>query len=379
MSGEGLLPTTNEGVCSRAMRCSKMIVLLVSLLPMSALSTPSTTAVAEAGKWQASDTALARVRARRQAELSLPFVARVNAITVEPGVPVAVDDVLLSFDAPLLRQHLAAWQQASLEVQLAQKRLRVLRQSESQHAITRRELLAGEQAVVQAQGKARMRWETLAAELDLLHVQTDKKHLATQLQNTGLPAVARSLGILRAPFAGLVMERQVALGEQVAAGQPLLELEALENVYLDVGLPESKLATWREGTAHWRDGNSQGKLGLLAGVARYDASSGLWLLRYRAANPDYRLRDGAWIEVVHRAVPRDVVWVPAVAVVARNRKTWCVVREGGQFKPVEVKVGPAVAERIPVISGLVAGDKVVTTGAYELLYRDLKELIKFVD
>lgn len=191
--------------------------------------------------------------------------------------------------------------------------------------------------------------------------------------------MARALGSLMAPFAGIVTERRVTLGEQVEAGSPVLELEALEQVYLDVGVPQTSLPVWKAGETRWHAGAAQGLLEPLDGAALYDANSGLWLLRYLADNPDRVLRDGAWIEVEHVGVSVPVVWVPTAAVVARNGKTWCVVRDGDQFKPVEVEVGQAVGGRVPVLSGIAAGDKVVTKGAYELLYRDLKELIKFVD
>ncbi len=355
----------------------KQLILLVCLLP--SLSDAKEPITAVAGTWQPTSTAFARVSARQQAVLGLPFAARIIALNVEPGARVAADDELARFDAPLLRQHLAAWQQALLEVRLSQKRLQVLRESESQHAITRRELMAGEQAAAQAQGRSRMSWEILAADLDLLHIKGDATELEARINKEGLPSVARSLGSLRAPFTGIVTERRVALGEQVEATRPVFELEALEQVYLDVGVAHSALPIWKKGKTHWHVESATGSLKSLDGTPLYDAQSGLWLLRYQAENPQRLLRDGAWIEVEHIGMPVAVVWVPASAVVARNGKTWCIVKNGDQFKPVEVEVGAAVNGRVPVLSGIAGGDRVVTSGAYELLYRDLKELIKFVD
>ena len=357
----------------------KQTALVLCLLPSLVAAKALATAVAEAGHWQSTTTAFARVSARQQAMLGLPFAARIVELAAEPGARVAAGAVLAHFDAPLLRQHLAAWQQARLEVLLAQKRLKVLRESQSQHAITRRELVAGEQAVAQAQGKSRMHWETLAADLDLLHLKADKKTLEARINKGSVADVARSLGSLQAPFAGIVTQRRAAFGEQVEAGNPVFELEALDRVYLDVGVPQAALPVWKAGETHWLDGTAQGQLKPLDGAALYDANSGLWLLRYEAGNPHRQLRDGAWVEVEHIGESVPVVWVPTVAVVARNGKAWCVVQDGDRFKPVEVEAGAAVGERIPIVSGIAAGDKVVTEGAYELLYRDLKELIKFVD
>ena len=357
----------------------KPLLMMLCLLPSLTAASQAVTALAVAGKWQASATALARVSARQQAVLRLPFAARIISLNDEPGARVAAGDDLASFDAPLLRRHLAAWKQALLEVRLSQKRLQVLRESESQRAITRRERVAGEQAVAQALGKSRMTWETLAADLDFLHVTVTEKVLETRLRKAGIATVARGIGRLKAPFTGLVTKRRVALGEQVNAGSPVFELETLQQVYLDVGVPEAALPFWRAGETRWYSGAAEGRLQPLDGAALYDAGTGLWLLRFKADNPGLVLRDGAWIEVSHTGAPKTVAWVPAAAVVARNRKTWCIRQQVGRFKAVEVQAGPAVDGRTPILAGIAVGDRVVTEGAYELLYRDLKTLIKFVD
>ncbi|VAX12691.1 hypothetical protein MNBD_GAMMA24-543 [hydrothermal vent metagenome] len=354
-----------------------LLLMMLGVMPVLADSPPTETAIA--GTWQPQASAFARVSAHQQTVLSLPFFARIVALNVEPGTKVAAGDELLRFDAPRLRQRLAVWKQALLELRLAKKRLQVLRESERQHVITRQERVLGEQAVAQAQGQSGLAWQILAADLDLLHIQIDKKTLENRISKSGLQAIARNLGRLRAPFAGVISMRRAALGEQLSAGSPLLELEVLDPVYVDVGVPVQELPLWRGGETYWLRDKQQISLQRLDGVPLYDAGSGLWLRRYESKNPGELLRDGAWIEVQHQGAPQAVVWVPAAAVVARNGKSWCVIQKQHQFKAVEVRVGAASAGRIPVLSGLEAGTNVVTLGAYELLYRDLKELIKFVD
>ena len=353
------------------------LLMILGVMPVLADSPP--TEVAIAGAWQPRVAAFARVSAHQQVLLSLPFLARIVALNVEPGTRVAAGDELLRFDAPRLRQQLAAWKQTLLELRLARKRLRVLRESERQHAITRRERLAGEQAVARAEAESSLAWETLAADLDLLHAPVDQKTLEDRIQHERLQLIAQSLARLRAPFAGLVTSRRVALGEQLPAGSPLLELEVLDPVYVDVGVPVQELPLWQGGESYWLRNKQRISLRLLPGAPLYDADSGLWLRRYESKNPAELLRDGAWIEVQHQGAAQAVVWVPAAAVVARNGKSWCVIQKQDQFKAVEVRAGAPSDGRIPILSGLEAGNRVVSRGAYELLYRDLKQLIKFVD
>jgi len=365
---------------SLAGKAGIQLILLCYLLPAVANAGDPVTVAALAGRWQATATAFARVSARRQVHLSLPFAARIIALKLGPGAQVIAGEELARFDAPLLRQHLAAWEQALQAVDLAQKGLRVLQESARQHTITRYAELRGEQAVAQATGRARLSWEVLAADLERLHLKTDEHRLRRLLRKMGVAAVARRLGSLRAPFDGVVTGRRAALGEQLAAGEPVFELQALAHMYLEVGVPEAALPFWRQGASYWRSGTEKMLLRPLDGIPLYEANTGLWLLRFAADNPGGMLRAGAWVEVEHRGAPEVVVWVPAAAVVARNGRTWCMVAEGRRFKAVEVHVGMAEAGRIPVLSGgLQAGDRVVTRGAYELLYRDLIALIKYVD
>jgi len=357
-----------------------MTLALPLLWALNALADGPSTALAQAGEWRPHLRAFARISARQQTRLSLPFGARIRGLPVQPGGKVAAGDLLATFDAPRLRRHLAAWQQARREVRLARKHLKLLRTGNQEHTLTRHDLMAGEQAAQQAEGRSELAWETLAADLDQLNQKAAPDRLARRIHAIGLSEVARGLGRLKAPFAGLVRLRHAAEGEQLAAGDPILELESLDPVYLDVGVPKSQLTEWRRGQSYWQGGGEKVILQPLAGVPRLDADTGLWLLRLVAHNPGYRLRDGAWIEVHHLGDPRTVAWVPGQAVVSRNGRDWVIVPGDKGPKPVEVRVGPTAADGlIPVLKGLEPGTQVVTEGAYEQLYRDLKDLIKFVD
>jgi len=254
-------------------RC--LIVAMLSLWMPAALAGPPPTAPAVAGTWQPRAMAFAHVSTRQQAVLRLPFPARITSLLVEPGTRVRVDEELARFEAPLLRRHLAAWQQARREQVLALERLRLLREGEKEHAITRRDLARGEQTLTEAEGKAHLTWETLAADLDLIHVTINARVLAQRIDKQGLQAVSRSLGRLRAPFAGVVTDRRAALGEQLAAGDPVLELEALDSVYVDVGVIETSLPVWQDGETHWQAGEEKIGLRPLDSVPLYDAGTGL--------------------------------------------------------------------------------------------------------
>ncbi len=356
-----------------------LCALLWLLAPPCPAATPSTEATV-AGSWQPQARALARVRARTEAALSLPFTARIRALSATPGAQVHAGDVLARFDAPELRRQLAEWQLARQASNLAQKRLAVMQQGRRESTVTRNELLATEEGAAQADRTARMAWQGLAALLDLLNQGTDEASLSHRAERQGLGALAADLSQLKAPFDGIVAALHASVGEQLSAGAAVLELESLTGMYLSVGVNEAAVPAWREGQTWWQHGDLRLDLHPLGGTARLDPASGLWLLDFETGQAEPGLQDGAWVEVWHRGPARPVVWVPASAVVARNGKTWVMVPGAKETRPVAVEVGPAAPDgRIPVLEGLTPGTPVVTEGAYELLYRDLKDLIKFVD
>ncbi len=355
------------------------LLICVWLFPLVLAAAPPPTVSATSGSWSAETRAYARVSAGQEAVMSLPFAAQVLAVKVQPGVRVAAGDELVRVDAPELRQRLADWQQGRHQLELARQRLSVLTQAEREQAVTRHERLLGAQGVAQAQAGARRAWERLAADLDYLHTGAEPEALARRLDKQGIRALAQALGVLRAPFSGVVAGPAVVPGQQVAAGQALVELESLDQAYLEVGVASDALDAWQGGETVWHSTSGLVILVPVPAAPRYDPGTGLWLLRYSATSSALARRDGDWVRVRHQGTACPVLWVPSSAVVARNGKSWCLVKQGDDFKPVAVHVGSPRAGRVPVLDGLAAGAQVVSEGAYELLYRDIKSLIRFED
>jgi len=205
------------------------------------------TATAAAGTWRPSATAFGQVSATRRVVLRLPFAARILAFQVEPGEQVSAGVSLARLDIPELRNQLVTWHQSSREAALAQQRVRVLRQSLSHHVITRADFLAAQGQQVRSWEKARLAWEILSATLDRLAVTPDPQRLAASLERNTPETVAHRLAVLKAPFAGMVSQRPAAAGAMLAPAAAILELETLERVYVDVGIPARELPLWQGG------------------------------------------------------------------------------------------------------------------------------------
>ncbi len=334
---------------------------------------------AESGQWQQEDVAFGLVTARAKSTLTVPFALKITEVRVEPGLPVATGTVLLRFHAPDLLKKISDYSGRRKLFIVAEKQQKIIRKGAKEHTLTRRDAVGAEETVTRYRANLEQSWDTLQTMLELLNNDIERKDVNVLLDKKSPQVVADVLGELRAPFGGIVNNRPPQVGIWMQPNKTLLELEDLNQVYLNVSVSEKGLSNWLHGETVIEKGETTFRMKRLTGLPGIDIHSGMRQLLFKTDNPDILLRDGQWIEVMHRSPARQVVWIPETAVVSRNNKTWCIIAEDQTYTPKQIKVGNVSKGKVPVLSGLEAGQQVVRENGYELLYRDLKELIQFVD
>ncbi|HVS14009.1 MAG TPA: efflux RND transporter periplasmic adaptor subunit [Thermoanaerobaculia bacterium] len=191
-----------------------------------------------------------------------------------------------------------------------------------------------------------------------------------RLEQTG-----RSLRTLTvtAPKSGLVMKRMPGLeGMAISPGMELFHIADLSVLWLSVEVFEDQLPWLREG--------SQAEISLpyfpgevFRGRVRYvepqvNETTRTVGLRLEVPNPDGKLRAGMYATVRFApVVARDVVSVPAQAVIRTGERNVVIVALGeGKFAPREVVLGAEGDQTVAVLSGLEAGERVVTSSHFLL-------------
>lgn len=185
---------------------------------------------------------------------------------------------------------------------------------------------------------------------------------------------------VRAPFAGLLGLRQVNLGQYLEAGSPIVSLQSLDLVHVDFSVPQQQVARLRRGgevavsLAGAADAHLRGRISAVDSVV--DAATRNVRVRASLGNPDGRLRPGMFVEArVATGAPEPVLAIPssAVAYAPYGDSVYVVADlpgpEGGTYRGVRqqfVKLGAARGDQVAVVSGLAAGDQVVTSGAFKL-------------
>ncbi|HJZ74543.1 MAG TPA: efflux RND transporter periplasmic adaptor subunit [Vicinamibacterales bacterium] len=185
---------------------------------------------------------------------------------------------------------------------------------------------------------------------------------------------------IRAPFAGILGIRRVNLGQYLSAGDALVTLQSLNPIYVNFAVPQQSIAQMRTGrnvritTDNLAGIEFGGRITAIDSVV--DESTRNVQVQATLANRDGKLRPGMFVQAeVLVGATGTVVSLPASAIsYAPFGNSVFVVADmkdpsGKPYRGVRqqfVKLGAARGDQISVLSGVKAGDEVVTSGVFKL-------------
>jgi membrane fusion protein (multidrug efflux system) len=175
---------------------------------------------------------------------------------------------------------------------------------------------------------------------------------------------------IRAPFDGVVGLRYVSEGAFVNAATRVATLQRLEKLKIDFSVPERYASRLRLGSpvVFTVVGASQSFAGrIYAFDPRIDAATRTVLLRAVCPNDEGRLLPGAFAKVrLTLSQLNAALLVPSEAVVpGLNEKDVFIIKNGvAARRPVET--GTRTEALVHVLSGLAAGDVVITSGLQQM-------------
>ena len=175
---------------------------------------------------------------------------------------------------------------------------------------------------------------------------------------------------IRAPFDGVVGLRYVSEGSFVNAATRIATLQRLDRLKVDFAIPEKYAGRVRVGapivfTVAGGERNFSGQI--YAFDPRIDTATRTLVIRAVCPNPDGRLLPGAFASVqVILGQLKEAVLIPAVAVVpGLNEKNVFVVKDGKAERRA-VETGTRLESTVHILSGLAAGETVITSGLQQL-------------
>ena len=300
----------------------------------------------------------------RVSHVAIPFAGRVARVLVRLGDRVSAGQALLTIDSPEGGATLTTWLQARALLASAQSaatkaeadaaRARDLHDHQAialkdrqvaEHALV--EARAGQQLADASERQARRSVELLGLSLD-----------------SDDPRVT-----IRAPMAGKVLELSVSAGEyRTDTTAPVMTIADLSHVWVSSDVPEATIRLVEIGERLVVELVAYPGETFEARVTRIsdtvDAATRTVQVQAEIANPHGRLRPDMYGRIRHSHPPRPMPVVPAQAII-QNGDGPVVYRETapGTFTETPVTTGRTDENRLVVLTGLKAGDRVVVDGA----------------
>lgn len=184
---------------------------------------------------------------------------------------------------------------------------------------------------------------------------------------------------LRAPFAGKLGIPRVDEGQYLTPGVAVVTLQDIDTMRADFTVPEQRLSQLSVGqkVRLTADGDDTAFAGEITGIdPKVDPASRLVSVRAAIDNPEGRLTPGQFVRInVELPQEEDVIALPQTALVTSLYGDYVYVarpKEGeGEDKALEARqvfvgVGRRSGRNVEIVSGLSAGDVVVTAGQNRL-------------
>jgi HlyD family secretion protein len=244
-----------------------------------------------------------------------------------------------------------------------------------QGALPRRDLDSAEVALAQA----RSTYEVAQRQLDDLK-RLGEKQLLKSANGQFSAAKGKYLGAeallsyseIRSPIDGVVTDRPLFPGELAAANQPLITVMNTSKLVAKSHIAQSEAATLKVGDAAELkvpslDQPVKGRVSLVSPAL--DPGSTTIEVWVETLKPEPAMRPGMTLEVsmIAKSV-KDALVVPSPAVFKNSEGAEYVVLAGadGHAHMKTVQIGVRNAEFTQILSGVIAGEAVITIGGYAL-------------
>ena len=320
--------------------------------------------------WPSIYEATGTVRARTSAVISSRIMGYVREVKAQTGDRVSQGQMLVTLDARDLEISSRRAEAAREEVRSA------VSEAESAVASAKANLDLAQvtfgrmQDLFQKKSISNQEFDEVSVKLRAAQAAFDmararRVQLNSKLEQVGQEVrsaeVTRSYADVLAPFAGVVISKSVDPGSLALPGAPLFTIEREGPYRLEASVEESRLAVIRVGqpvsvTLDSIDRTLDARVSEI--VPAVDAASRAYivkidLLAVRA------LRSGVFGRVAFQLASRSLLAIPVGAVIERGQLQSVLVADNGIARVRLITAGQKVKDRVEVLSGLSAGEKVI--------------------
>jgi membrane fusion protein (multidrug efflux system) len=175
---------------------------------------------------------------------------------------------------------------------------------------------------------------------------------------------------LRAPFSGMIGLRQVSEGAYASPTVVVTTLTKISPLKIEFSITQNFVNLIKPGTEIEFTVENDLEVynaSVYAVEPRLDEQTFSLFARARYENPDGKIKPGqsASIRIKLDQIDNAIV-IPSIATVKEMGRDIVYVYENGKAKEIEIMTGMRTASSVEVVSGLAAGDTLLTTGVMQL-------------
>lgn len=228
------------------------------------------------------------------------------------------------------------------------------------------------------QERQRAETDQVAAREELDQTRTEVRRAEEALEHLGVTNKEDPTGEtgesvpIRAPLAGVVLEKHVTAGTTVTPGTLLFVVSDLTALWAMAEVDETRIplvAAGRPAKVHvaaWPDREFDAQVTFVGDAV--NPKTRRVTVRCQVPNPGGLLKPEMYARVaLGESAPRPMVVVPEAAIQEMDGKPYVFVAGGkGRFEKREVALGASSEGLVEVRSGVAAGEKVATAGSFLL-------------
>ncbi len=173
---------------------------------------------------------------------------------------------------------------------------------------------------------------------------------------------------IRAPASGFILNRNVSYGQRFEKGLDLYSIADLSRVWIVADIYDNAALLARPGM-RMKVSSPYLRKSIYARLTdvppKFDPATRTLKLRLTADNPGNRLRPDMFVDVEFEVDMPPAITVPMDAVLDSGlKKTVFVDLGNGSFEPRKVETGRTSDDRVEIVKGLTAGERIVVSGNF---------------
>jgi Cu(I)/Ag(I) efflux system membrane fusion protein len=193
-----------------------------------------------------------------------------------------------------------------------------------------------------------------------------KESQIADLEKAGKPNIRLPI---YTPLSGVVIEKMVQEGQYVTTGEVLFAIADLSKIWVEIDVFENEVPYIRVGQqVEIRSSGDQhvavhGRISFV--YPFHDPKTHTVKARVELANSGRMLKPDMFVNAIIRVPLVTGIVIPVTAVIDTGKRQVAWVETApGMFEPRDVQVGERVEDKLQILSGLKAGDKVAVSGGY---------------